>query len=413
MEKCLRFVFQMHQCGTTFDSKCIQKPTAEMYYDKMIQSLKMVDLSWKQLKAKMVYFRTKFVEMKTWLEGTGQGVDFGTIEDLKRKKCPFYDELYDIFASKANVTIPYHFDSLQESESLAIPQTTLENVDDEATVENVQECDNSGTLEDIDSQTSSQSGSIMIDLDNFLSPNASTNNSSFNFEIIGPEEGNGLKEISGVQFDDDVTNLPQEKTAEQLDDELMNPLDEETEEQTEQNANGLQKESDENGNLQIGTRLARFKHQLSQRPSGNSKSTKKLPSNAAAFISDSHAQRVEALNDRNKIELQRVQNEKLQIQLQRDRLKFEERVFNDQLDKDTNIAKEEIKSKDKDTQAKFDLKKQRFDYKMKKLQLKEKEKEDEFQLKVKEMEKAERLEAKKMELEYKLKFDLEMAKLTN
>lgn len=57
----------------------MQKPTAEIYYEKMINKLKW-NVKWQQVKAKMLNFRTKFVQVKTWLEGTGQGVDSGTIE---------------------------------------------------------------------------------------------------------------------------------------------------------------------------------------------------------------------------------------------------------------------------------------------------------------------------------------------
>lgn len=56
-----------------------------MYYIKMIDALKLT-VKWTQAKAKKLNFRKKFVEVKTWLDGTGQGVDSGTIEGTKKKK---------------------------------------------------------------------------------------------------------------------------------------------------------------------------------------------------------------------------------------------------------------------------------------------------------------------------------------
>lgn len=83
-----------------------------MYYSKMIERLELADVEWTQIKTKMKYLRTKFIEVKKWLDGTGQGVDAGTIEDYKRLKCPHYDFLHVIFGTRANVVIPYQYDSL-------------------------------------------------------------------------------------------------------------------------------------------------------------------------------------------------------------------------------------------------------------------------------------------------------------
>lgn len=85
-----------------------------MYYAKMIERLQIKDAVWQQVKAKIAYFRTKFLEVKKWL-------DKGLIPvQLKvTKKSPFYEELHGIFAAKANITIPYIFDTLQTHDSHA------------------------------------------------------------------------------------------------------------------------------------------------------------------------------------------------------------------------------------------------------------------------------------------------------
>lgn len=65
--------------------------------------------------------------------------------------------------------------------------------------------------------------------------------------------------------------------------------------------------------------------------------------------------------------------------------------------------------KEKRQNERLELEKQHFELKCKKLALKEKVKEDEYQLKLKDMEKSERLEKLRMELDFKMQ--LELAKL--
>lgn len=280
---------------------------------------------------------------------------------------------------------------------------------------NVAECDN-GVTGSIDVDMSSESSSILIDLDNFLPLTVSTD--TLNFTIIDPEQEDIQQEESSDQIDDDSKG-PQEQTDNHLDNNALNGRQEETGERVndDEDTNRLQEKNSDQLDDDVvesskkDTRLALFKYQLSQRPSGNVKPIKKAPSNAAAFLCDAQTKRVEALRDRNQLEFQRLQNETMEIELQKSKLKFEERMYDEQLGKNTTIQEEEMKMKEKEMQGKIDLRKQRFEYKLKKLALKEKEKEDEFQLKVKEIEKAERLEVNKMELEYKLKLDLEIAKL--
>ncbi len=50
-----------------------KKPTAETYYCKIIERLRWKETNWKQVKAKMGNFRVKYVELKKWLDQTGQG----------------------------------------------------------------------------------------------------------------------------------------------------------------------------------------------------------------------------------------------------------------------------------------------------------------------------------------------------
>lgn len=94
------------------------------------------------------------MKVKTLLDGTGQGVDSGTIEGFsfcvicpikftihwcknisgyKTEKCLFYDLLHGIYGTKANIVIPYQYDSLRacsskgENRSQTIDEINLNN----------------------------------------------------------------------------------------------------------------------------------------------------------------------------------------------------------------------------------------------------------------------------------------------
>lgn len=85
---------------------------------------------------------------------------------------------------------------------------------------------------------------------------------------------------------------------------------------------GSDNESEQEDNSQSNnTRLARFKKQLSERPAGKpyKHNKREIPSNAFAFISDANIKRAETLHERNKIELRRVENEKLEMYISKDR----------------------------------------------------------------------------------------------
>ncbi|KAJ6636842.1 hypothetical protein Bhyg_15437 [Pseudolycoriella hygida] len=63
----------------------VLKPTADSYYSKMIERLELDDVEWNQIKSKMSYLRNKFIKVKKWLDGTGQGVDHALRQRFKLK----------------------------------------------------------------------------------------------------------------------------------------------------------------------------------------------------------------------------------------------------------------------------------------------------------------------------------------
>lgn len=380
----------------------------------MIEKLKMNDVSWQQLKAKMTNLRTKFVEVKKWLEGTGQGVDSGTIEDYKRKKCPFYDELHGIFAAKANISIPYMYDSLQtqdlvmEEECSQVHNDTSgqENPEHDASAEehgkgdaNFRESDLDFVfpVDDLDIDFTSEE--CVIDVENYLPPIVC------NVPIDVNKSSTSQEERSNTSSNTQQNKISQkEDTCAFSDEELRvavfaeDPPVSQKDEISERD----------------GTRLSRFKQQLSERPSGTPGKQRKreIPSNASAFISDANMKRAETLHERNQIELRRVENEKTEIELNKERFHLDQLLHVEQLNlckKDASIKDQELLLKEKEQQEKFELRKQNFELKCKKFALKEKENGDVFKLKMMELEKSERLEKLKMELDYKMQ--LEIAKL--
>ncbi|KAJ6648803.1 hypothetical protein Bhyg_04035 [Pseudolycoriella hygida] len=91
------------------DGKLLEKPTHESLMTKLMWS----NVRWQQVKAKVHNLRKKYIDMKNWMDQTGQGVDSGSIEDYKSKKCSFHELLHSIFGNRSNVSIAYVYDSLR------------------------------------------------------------------------------------------------------------------------------------------------------------------------------------------------------------------------------------------------------------------------------------------------------------
>lgn len=375
----------------------------------------MKDLTWQQVKAKMQYLRTKFVCVKTWLEGTGQGVDSGTIEEYKNAKCPFYNQLHGIFAAKANITIPYQFDSLQATDSMANKSSTA-GESSEANIEETSESqvnpvyeyivEENGEIEiyaDVDANVDSSSTDLDL-------PSTDLDLTSTNVDLTSTDSILDVDDFLSSLVTNEPSISKSQNTRIRTHDEYLAfarfahvPGEDDSEQD-------VTSEPDV-------TRMARFKKQLLERPEKSNKTKNQkpeIPSNASAYISDANMKRAESLQERNQIEFRRVDNEKAEIDLSTQRFELEKVLHLEQLNaskKDASIKDNELVLKEKEQQENFELRKANFDLKCKKLALKKQQNEESFQLKLLELEKAERIEKIKIEFDFKLQ--LELAKLKN
>lgn len=399
----------------------------------------------------------------------------------KTSKCKFYDVLDSIYGSKANVTIPYVYDSLQnqkigetqtnESEN-NVPANVIgemvhnSNGDviesnltdgelDRMSVINVDSF--FSALEENDINTDSQeirsscNGENLIQQPHSDSDTGDTQHTQSDVECLDPvfditdlpDQERRLdpvnEDVQSTQSDHDVECLRQvfdrvdqvpnlRETSSRTNDSAatrtsstISITDDEIAfsnyastffdcDRSDEHEQGNEAELEQRNE----SRIARYKHQLSER-SSSQPHKRNIPSNAAAFVSDANLKRAETLHERNKIEMRRVENENIEISINKQRFELDKILLVEQMQlnkKELSHKDEELILKEKELSAKFDLRTQHFELKCKKLALKDKEKEEEFKLKLLEIEKKERLERMKIEYDYKLQLELAKMKST-
>lgn len=440
----------------------------------MIERLHL-EVKWTQAKAKLNNLRLKYIEVKKWLDGTGQGVDSGTIEGLmifvciirhcaklsisgyKNSKCPYFDMLDGIYSVKANISIPYLYDSLQthkrplndakETHASSNEGTSYENYDAEQEIgngeldgenrDNLTEsrsiCDNDAIDrngennyenldeipsdinnerdygDDIDDLTNNEILSI-INLDSYLEEIGPCSPSVYSQQSHPSTKSSSVQEIrsshrntdaAAVRSDNFLTSSNESHSQScRLQQSLPNQRSSQVRGRItkRKNTNDTAAVSDEDSENEIqDSRIARFRKQLSERPDGAHK--RYVPSNAAAFVSDANQQRAQTLHERNDIELSRLDFDKLihhqQLQLSKGEAKY---------------RKQQLTFSDKELEAKMKFREKKLDLKLKQLDLKKKEIDFDFRFKVMELQKAERMEKLKIELECQLKLDIAKTK---
>ncbi|CAG9822120.1 unnamed protein product [Phaedon cochleariae] len=104
----------------------IEKPTAVVYYQNIINKNKLVNLNPTLIKNKVRNLKEQYNKAVTWLNGTGMGLindkDGKTVEEYIHKICPFWDLLDEIYNQNVGIHLPPILDSLDDGETHSIQQ---------------------------------------------------------------------------------------------------------------------------------------------------------------------------------------------------------------------------------------------------------------------------------------------------
>ncbi|CAL8134472.1 unnamed protein product [Orchesella dallaii] len=114
----------------------IEKPNANAYYVLALKKLGLEDCTVSQLKNMVANLKRKYIKAIDWRNNTGQGVldEEGeeSVLGILRKRCPFFDDLEEIFGSRSSIKPPSLHDSLCPDEELkdvdGISETVLEGI---------------------------------------------------------------------------------------------------------------------------------------------------------------------------------------------------------------------------------------------------------------------------------------------
>lgn len=96
--------------NTVKSGKGIEKPTADKYYARILASINLTDCSLAQIKGKIRHLKKKYISTIQWRNQTGQGVlekeGECTFKAATISKCPYFDDLDEIYGSKLNIFPP-------------------------------------------------------------------------------------------------------------------------------------------------------------------------------------------------------------------------------------------------------------------------------------------------------------------
>uniref|UniRef100_T1JGI1 Myb/SANT-like DNA-binding domain-containing protein n=1 Tax=Strigamia maritima TaxID=126957 RepID=T1JGI1_STRMM len=94
--------------GPTEHLRTFMKPTAEVYYNKMLSELQFICCNVSQIKNKVRNLRKCYIETTQWRDSAGQGIlEKSGAESLRAiilSKCPDFDDLDEIFGNTIHVS---------------------------------------------------------------------------------------------------------------------------------------------------------------------------------------------------------------------------------------------------------------------------------------------------------------------
>lgn len=339
--------------------------------------------------------------------------------------------MHDIYSDKANISIPFVYDSATRNDKDAADIVANDEVDDQMDqiepniVETSFRNEDDGFLDDAN-------GCLANELDQIDSNNRNDEHSEGD-GIVNMEDaaslasvevdfanGSELEVLSIIDVDsflDDMHSRSQTSSQHSRFSAGPSNVEENNRKRRKTAAAPIQKDvfiSDEETfgdtvgqpDSESDSRIARFKKQLSERPNGKQPHKRQIASNAAAFISDANLKRAETLQEKNRIDLSRMENERAEVNIKSQRFEFDKFLYKQQV----MLNREEVRLKNEELHAKIKLRNQKFDFKLKQLEFQKIEQDDNFQLRKLELEKAERMEKYKIDAECKLKLDIEKMK---